>query len=653
MPNNRRLQQESYNPYAAVGGAMGILAAPATTILGLASGPNTNPGRTASLNAKAKEAARIFSTLDPKVFQPDNIYSDKLSPLNNASYQDFRNAIPSNQSHANIRVFGKPNPTLPNELPKLAWTYGEPQAPSPELGSYAQQFNKTEILPNTIQAVTVTPGAAPSRFADKPINNLVDAYVKAKDIVQGGKDKQDRLLAISPRDRTPVDNFLLSDTPSQIYNAQQNFNQAKEALPTQGGYIWGNTEEPQYSYARGNINQKIVVTENPSLYVSRISANPLNEAPYLFTGDVSNDPLVKPLQSNTVLSGPTWGTSNRRSREGDAHFRGDLIETRGELTTGDIQALLKERNLPFEYAVKAPYAGIPNNTQPTFERTYKPEEVLRKNLSVLAEREGLDPYQVIEKFARKVPALGQPSTPPTPGIVGGESIGNPVLAMNENSSYLNRANLASAGLNTEARIAAANRFVNSTVGKLFKTGEANKGLAAGGLSAGLLATALDPAVIDAAAQGNYDQAIIKGGINSAIGAFTGKGIQSGLNLAANAGYLRPAAAVASALPYAGGVLGGLGLVGTGQALDRAYRARTGTNWVTRNQPGARPNIPGPVTTPTIQPRMGTATLNNRQIRVPYGSVAGTKIVGRPWWDQLGSKAKDFANLLNRGSVIGR
>ena len=51
--------------------------------------------------------------------------------------------------------------------------------------------------------------------------------------------------------------------------------------------------------------------------------------------------------------------------------------------------------------------------------------------------------------------------------------------------------------------------------------------------------------------------------------------------------------------------------------------------------------------------MGKAILNNKIVQVPYGSVAGTKTVGRPWWDQLGSKATDFANLLNRGSIIGR
>jgi hypothetical protein len=82
-------------------------------------------------------------------------------------------------------------------------------------------------------------------------------------------------------------------------------------------------------------------------------------------------------------------------------------------------------------------------------------------------------------------------------------------------------------------------------------------------------------------------------------------------------------------------------------------SNTVTDWITRNQPNARSYVSVPETTPTIQPRMGNAVLNNKIVQVPYGSVAGTKTVGRPWWDQLGSKATDFANLLNRGSIIGR
>jgi hypothetical protein len=637
-------EQNSYNPYASIGAGLATMAGPIAATWGLNSEiDKENIKRSSLLNARANEAARIFSTLDPKIFQKNDkeydVLTSYIDPLTSDAQKPFidpedwlianrkDNVIPFNQPHANYRAFGIVDPTAPINLPTLKWTYGEPQAPSPELGSYAKQFPKTSVPPNTIQAVTVTPGAAPSRFGDKPINKLVSNYFDIKQ-----KYKQ------NPQ------NFL-----------HKELEDAKKTIPAQGGYIWGNTDKAQYDYALGNTNQGAPIkTENPSLYISRISADPSKEAEYLYTGDVLDDPLVATMQKNTFQAGPTWGIrGDRSSKKGDAHFRGDIITNRGELTTGDIQALLKERGLPFEYALKKPNVNALDYEESFFTDSYKPNKTLRENLSRLANKEGLDPYQTIEKFARKVPALGQPSTPPTPGIVGAESLFNPVFSIDKNSTYLNKTNLTAAGLNTEARIAAANRLVNSTVDSLIQKGSATKGLALGGLSAGLLSAALDPDVIDAASKGDYETGLIKAGVDSGIGAVTGKGIQSGLNALANAGYVRPAVIAAQTLPAVGGVMGGLGLIATGQALNRAYKTRTGTDWITRNQPSARSYVPAPEVTPTIQPRMGKAILNNKIVQVPYGSVAGTKTVGRPWWDQLGSKATDFANLLNRGSIIGR
>ena len=85
-------------------------------------------------------------------------------------------------------------------------------------------------------------------------------------------------------------------------------------------------------------------------------------------------------------------------------------------------------------------------------------------------------------------------------------------------------------------------------------------------------------------------------------------------------------------------------------LNRAYRSQTGKDFVTRNQP-ASPNSTYTGPTPTIQPRTGTAILNGKPVQVPYGSVAGQRKVGRPWWDTAGSK---FQGLLNSFSpIIGR
>jgi hypothetical protein len=88
------------------------------------------------------------------------------------------------------------------------------------------------------------------------------------------------------------------------------------------------------------------------------------------------------------------------------------------------------------------------------------------------------------------------------------------------------------------------------------------------------------------------------------------------------------------------------------AVDEAYRQTTGKSWAQRNRPrNTYSTYTGP--TPTIQPRTGTAFLGGKPIEVPYGSIAGQKTVGRPWWDKAGSQIEKFANLLNSGSIIGR
>jgi hypothetical protein len=163
---------------------------------------------------------------------------------------------------------------------------------------------------------------------------------------------------------------------------------------------------------------------------------------------------------------------------------------------------------------------------------------------------------------------------------------------------------------------------------------------------------MDPAVIDALSKGDYQQAGTTAAMNTAIGSAVGTGAQALLQGFTRAGFAAPAAAVGSGLPLVGGVMAGIGAIETGKALNRAYRARTGKNWTTRNQT-QQPTIPQSSIIASIQPRMGTAILGGKPIQVPYGSVAGSKAVGRPWWDQLGSKTEAFANLLNSGSIIGR
>jgi hypothetical protein len=112
-----------------------------------------------------------------------------------------------------------------------------------------------------------------------------------------------------------------------------------------------------------------------------------------------------------------------------------------------------------------------------------------------------------------------------------------------------------------------------------------------------------------------------------------------------------AVAAAPALAPVATVLGGsIAIAKTGNAIDEAYRQTTGKSWMQRNQP-ASPNSTYTGPTPTIQPRTGTAILGGKPVQVPYGSVAGQRKVGRPWWDTAGSKFQGLLNSFN--PIIGR
>ena len=85
-------------------------------------------------------------------------------------------------------------------------------------------------------------------------------------------------------------------------------------IPGTAGYVWGNIDRPQYSYAEGNwgLGQKEQGV-NPSLYASRINADPTREADYLFTSNVLTgggvDPRVKfkHYQDLGSATGPSYG----------------------------------------------------------------------------------------------------------------------------------------------------------------------------------------------------------------------------------------------------------------------------------------------------------------------------------------------------------
>jgi len=667
---------------------------------------------------KKQEAMRMFPQADPNMF--------------GESY-----SIPLNQREASRLVFGKfignQSPLNVNNIYKGTQSFPEylnsqPGAPSPELGSYAQAIRNKTIFPEEdIQAITVTPSPNPSRFAKDYAEILADKLGKTLNQKEQFLNQQLNDWEESYGQGINIENTIQANR-QRINKLNTKSSVLANKTPGTAGYVWGNTKKPQYSYAEGNwgLGQK-EAGSNPAIYLSRINADPSKEADYLFTGqilkntdEIKIDPRARFKQYEDLGpgTGPSWGINSANE---DISFRKDLVGARGELTVGDLQSLLAERNLPFAYQsyAKTPDRTVKSSTginaliQGNLIPTQKPGNVLKENLQKLADSEGISTAQAIEKFARLVPNVGEPTTPPTSAVTGkvgefpvqGQAI-SPfgkfasktdlrqigILPPADKATYTAfeidefdklfkyqepRYNaINTAALNTysmpvdpedifgetkkgiselilnrdKLRPQAANKLLNRTVENLVEQSKPIQGLGLGGLATGAIATAMDPDVIDALSRGDYTQAATTAAVNTGVGSVVGGATAKGLQALRAAGYARPAAAIGSVLPAAGGVLAGLGVVETGKALNRAYKAQTGKDFVTRNQPASPySTYAGP--TPTIKPRMGTAILGGKAVQVPYGSVAGERKVGRPWWDKAGTQ---FQRLLNSFSpMLGR
>lgn len=127
----------------------------------------------------------------------------------------------------------------------------------------------------------------------------------------------------------------------------------------------------------------------------------------------------------------------------------------------------------------------------------------------------------------------------------------------------------------------------------------------------------------------------------------GSGIISGIPTAMGVGAL--VGAVPSLAPIVPPAAGALAVIGVADTMNTAYRGATGKDWINRHQPSAAAG--GPSQTPTIKPRMGRAILNGKEIEVPWGSVAGVKKVGRPWWDHVGSTIQSGFDSLSGASSL--
>lgn len=427
----------------------------------------------------------------------------------------------------------------------------------------------------------------------------------------------------------------------------------------QRGYIWGNTDTPQYSYAEGNLSQlgikKPEDFSNPSIHLIQANLAPESKGDYLQTREVLNDPSLTKTR--------VWGI-----RDKDIMFPKETVTARGLVTASDLYTAIKQRG----------------ETPPPRRLNARPGDYLAALSSQYAQLSGKPVNTALLDLASPVAPLGTVSrelgttpqklpfdlkslTPDEKIKAGFDSV---FIPSNVKSRYWS-ANLNIAGtrlpyvvnpiLASPPPTELASRFAGS-----------NRFLRPGMVGA---VGAISPDVIEDLYEGRPGTAAFKAGASVATGAATDALLRAAAVKAAEAGYLAPVRALTSLSNLAGPVglalsLGGdtpqPQVVGTykgapvyrnpqgafiaepsGESPVRLGKAVLGGKTVyvpwgsvagsgpvqTGTYQGA-PVMRSPTgvlttqTTPTSTPqRLGTAIRGGKQVYVPWGSVAG-----RPWWD---------------------
>jgi hypothetical protein len=222
MTEAERKKQEALKLTGSLGAAG--LTIPGATLLPFANYLNDTS------KIKKQEAMRMFPQADPNMF----------SATKGGSY-----SIPLNQREASSLIFGKhidtQSPLNINNIYKSTQFFpeylsGQPGAPSPELGSYQQAISNATMFPEgSIQALTVTPAPNPGRFAKDYAEVLADKL---------GKTINEREFV--DQNFNPIEEFK---DPLKL---QSKIDTLTKKIPGTAGYVWGNIDRPQYSYAEGN-----------------------------------------------------------------------------------------------------------------------------------------------------------------------------------------------------------------------------------------------------------------------------------------------------------------------------------------------------------------------------------------------------------------
>jgi hypothetical protein len=389
-------------------------------------------------------------------------------------------------------------------------------------GGYGLQYKAGDILQDLIPSTT-TP------------------FVPA-DLSLAGKYKKE-LKNIKPANYQ-ADIITVTPGPNPARFATPELTSADTGEQGAKGYIWGNPDEPQWSYARGNLNKELVTTANPTLYMNRVDLAPESKGPFKTTGEVVADP--------TLIKNRLWG--QRGQTQGDMYFPKENIKARGEVTAADLYTKLRSHGF---------------NPEP-LTNVDQPDKYFMNLAKQLATVEGTPGHparinQVLENIATPVPALGVSER--ERGAIPVFKEFDPLNATSEQKTKagINKIfnNSIDVGRNlisddyTWDHVNVGGRETSLTVpyglanepstyaGNSFKN---INPLRSGAFAAGAL---YSPEIFNELEQGHYASALAKAGAAATTGALMEGAVRTGVVKAAQAGIATPARAMAAISPVAG------------------------------------------------------------------------------------------------------
>lgn len=500
---------------------------------------------------------------------------------------------------------------------------GRPRPPrsvlgAPAFGADLGSFSRTagDGGPNTRRAFTVVPNVNSGRFSQRLAPKLIEE-VYSRDAVRDTErpdqfsfdrvigDERVSQLSDRVKEVRPVPERAIGLMPPEdrVALMMKIAPDQMSARGSQSGYLWGTEiSHPRYEYAGdGRAN-------NPEILVSDINARPDLEVAYPFTGNTQNPYLTGSMRRDTPTA--AWGAtapppdgatlSNRRKRDtaGDIAWRGDLTQRRGGFSLADAQAVQNRLGLPISINDEAVPAG----------------RVLEGAVESIRKAEGLpDHASVVEKYARRMPRLGNTTAPRQLAVVReGVFPLDTALGISPGMQRAYDARTAEARAGFESSQQADLAIREQARRRRREVRRVKTGLPLGGAllnmadpqAAGIVGAAVreqDPGV----RAGLIRDAFRAYGVNAATGAAQGAAISAGMQLLPRIGAAAAVAPIATGLAVTAPALAGAAVVGS---VDEYLRQSTGEGLKPRMQsvqrklaPAARDPINAVFPTPKAVP----------------------------------------------------